>query len=93
MDLPIDDAPVVVTPRRGNQGQSSRTTVRSAARVGQQNSQTGIQYFRQVLDIETVCANALRSIRQENNSNEKWLDEIMKDEWMYSFDVPIKIKF
>ena len=52
-----------------------------------------LPYFVQMLDIETICANALRRARSESQKQDRWFEGIELDEWMYQFDVPITVKF
>lgn len=73
-----------------------RSLRRRSARQVQQPSEDGqmsLQYFIQVLDIDTVCQNALRSLRMENENNDRWIQALQQDDWMYKFEPPISVKF
>lgn len=52
-----------------------------------------LQYFIQVLDIDTVCQNALRNLRMDNENSDKWIQKLQQDDWMYKFNPPITMKF
>lgn len=90
----MDELPAAVTPRRNAPAVGRTGGVRPAPRVAQDKGTSAIiSFYRQILDIETVCANALRSLRQSTTSDEKWLESIAQDDWMYKFDVPVKTTF
>ena len=72
----------------------SRITHRtSTSRPKDNEGQLSIQYFSQLLDIETVCYNALRSLRNDDSFNNQFVEDLQSNEWMYKFDVPISIKY
>lgn len=76
------------TPRRSLRRRSSRQAQRPT-----EEGQMSLQYFIQVLDIDTVCQNALRNLRMDNDNNDKWVQALQQDDWMYKFDPPITVKF
>lgn len=82
------------TPRRQFLRSELRPIVRPAPKV-QQASTSGkkeIVYYKQLLDVWTICSNALRELR-ESNTNDRWTKETVDDDWMYKFDVPVKPTF
>jgi hypothetical protein len=55
--------------------------------------QAQLQYFTQLLDIDTICLNALRNLRAEDKENTKWMAALQEDEWMFKCAVPITVKY
>jgi hypothetical protein len=55
--------------------------------------QVSLQYFSQILDIDTVCSNALRTLRASAQENHEWIAKIQEDEWMFKCSVPVSIKY
>lgn len=56
------------------------------------DSNKSLQYFKQLLDLSTMCQNALRQLRIDNKENDKWFTELQQDEWMFKYDFPVKVK-
>ena len=76
------------TPRRSLRRRSARQAQRPT-----EDGQMSLQYFIQVLDIDTVCQNALRNLRMDNENSDKWIQRLQQDGWMYKFNPPIAMKF
>lgn len=57
------------------------------------DGQYNLQYFSQVLDIETICSNALRNLKNDEKINENWTNDLLAEEWKYKFDIPIITKY
>jgi hypothetical protein len=75
-------------PRKPTKSKPARTTVRNSG-----DNPATLQYFTQILDIDTVCSNALRNLRADDQQHNKWLADVQKDEWMFKYNVPIRVKY
>ncbi|EAY14321.1 hypothetical protein TVAG_026420 [Trichomonas vaginalis G3] len=69
----------------------ARTTTRNSQTTNQ--DKYTIQYFQQLIDIETVCENALRSLRLEVEENNDILQKVQEEQWKNQFDIPIFTKY
>ena len=65
---------------------------RSALRP-QTQDRYNINYFQQLIDVETVCENALRALKMEVDESKELTELIEEEEWKSQFDVPIVTKF
>ena len=65
---------------------------RSALRP-QAQDRYNLNYFQQLIDVETVCENALRSLKMEVDENKELSDLIAEEEWKSQFEVPIVTKY
>lgn len=81
----------ILTKRKVGGVRVARTTTRNAPTANQEKYT--IQYFQQLIDIETVCENALRSLRLEVEEHNDILEKIHEEEWKNQFDIPIFTKY
>ncbi|KAH0789086.1 hypothetical protein GPJ56_006991 [Histomonas meleagridis] len=87
-----DSSSTPFAPRKTLKSRSSRYPARSAifkANEGQLN----LQYFSQLLDVDTICSNALRTLRMDEEPNQKFVESLQNDEWKYKYDFPIITKY
>lgn len=61
--------------------------------MGRNEGQLSISYFTQILDIETVCSNALRKLRNDESFEKQFTENLQANEWMYKFDMPLQVKY
>ena len=52
-----------------------------------------LSYFIQILDVDTVCSNSLRKLKEEINSDTSYFEELAEDDWRFSFSIPIPKKY
>lgn len=52
-----------------------------------------LSYFLQVLDVDTVCNNALRKLKEDIANDTSISEQLSQDDWRYSFSVPINTKY
>ena len=67
-------------------------SARSALRP-QVQDRYNLNYFQQLIDVETVCENALRALKMEVDESKELTELIEEEEWKSQFDVPIVTKF
>jgi len=70
----------------------TRVSVRASNNTGQ-NEKLSIQYFSQLLDIETVCDFAHKNLKKECEDSTEMVKDLRDDEWKYSFPFPINTKY
>lgn len=87
-DFSIGAAPSAPRKRRTVKGSTNRVSIGK-----QKDGQLSLQCFSQLLDIDTVCFNALRTLRNDNKQNDQWTNNLLSEEWKFKFDVPISTKF
>jgi hypothetical protein len=81
--------PTPFVPRKGMKLRPVRSSLTRLPSEGQ----VSLQYFSQILDIDTVCVNALRTLRVENKEDSKWLAGLQEDEWMFKCSTPVSVKY
>jgi hypothetical protein len=81
-------APTPVISRAGLKLRPTRAVPRQPT-----EGQAQLQYFTQLLDIDTICLNALRTLRAEDKENTKWMTTLQEDEWMFKCTVPVTVKY
>lgn len=87
-DFLIGTAPFAPRKRRTVRGSTNRVSIGKP-----KDGQLSLQYFSQLLDIDTVCLNALRSLRNDDKRNDQWTNDLLAEEWKFKFDVPISTKY
>ncbi|KAK8847996.1 hypothetical protein M9Y10_019048 [Tritrichomonas musculus] len=87
-DFLIGAAPLAPRKRRGGRGSTGRASIAKP-----KDGQLSLQYFSQLLDIDTICSNALRSLRSDDKLNDQWTKDLLAEEWKFKFDVPISTKY
>ena len=84
--------PAPFAPRKKTKSRTIRTSARVS--IGRpSDGQLSLQYFSQLLDIDIVCINALRTLRNDDKQNDQWVNNLLADEWKFKFDVPITTKY
>ena len=66
---------------------------RTAMRQSSQDNKLTLNYFQQLIDVETVCENALRSLKIEVAENKDLPECITEEEWKSQFNVPIITRY
>ena len=79
---------VTLPKRRVTVAKAARTSVRSSSQ-----DKLNLNYFQQLIDVETVCENALRTLKAEIEENKELPEVIQEEEWKSQFDVPIVTKY
>ena len=77
--------------RRGNSRQTKIQIRQNSNDVN--NEKLTLSYFKQLLDIETVCEISFRNLKNSIDENNNLINEIKKDDWKYNFNIPINIKY
>ena len=76
-------------PRRRVVGvKAARTAMRASSQ-----DKINLNYFQQLIDVETVCENALRALKMEMAENKELPDIIQEEEWKSQFNVPIITRY
>ena len=68
---------------------AARTAMRNSA----QDNKLTLNYFQQLIDVETVCDNAYRALRIEVAENKDLPEIISEEEWKSQFNVPIITRY
>ena len=67
---------------------AARTALRSSSQ-----DKFNLNYYQQLIDVETVCENALRALKLEVAENKDLPEIIQEEEWKSQFDVPIITRY
>ena len=88
----MERGPSTFAPRKALRARAARSTAHNTFSKANEH-QLNLQYFTQLLDIDTICNNALRSLRMDEEPKQNFIDNLQTDEWKYKFDFPVTVRY